>query len=277
MTKKIITSIAKTDTYKSLSTFSSVKEMNLALQHYQIKFDAELTKTEKTVLITLSHYSCIYPGVSFLRKRKIGELVGKSRRTIIRVCNRLETLGIIRQYNLKRENDLLQTVNAIVILPIDNDTEPPITQHVTPAPADFVTPKSLIILKQKKEIKNTYIPKTPYDKFKERAACFISNKKLIQTLYGIYRAQTVPLKTSFNSEETLNSGLQSLKIVLQATKQKTIRNLPGYFNGTLKKLLKELYFSTLHELGWNEKTASTPIGIPAVTNLSYTLENYISQ
>ncbi|MEK3796949.1 hypothetical protein MHI18_01625 [Peribacillus sp. FSL H8-0477] len=80
MTKKIITSIAKTDTYTSLSTFSSVKEMNLALQHYQITFDAELTKTEKTVLITLSHYSCIYPRVSFLRKRKIGELVGKSRR-----------------------------------------------------------------------------------------------------------------------------------------------------------------------------------------------------
>lgn len=251
--------------------------MNLALQHYQVKFDAELTNTEKTVLVTLSHYSCIYPGVSFLRKRKIGELVGKSRRTIIRVCNRLETLGIIRQYSLKRENDLLQTVNAIVILPTDNDTEPQITQHVTPAPADFVTPKSLIILKQKKEIKNTYTPKTPYDKFKERAACFISNKKLTQTLYGIYRAHTVSLKEAFQPEDILQSGLQSLKITLQATKQKTIRNLPGYFNGTLKKLLKELYFSTLHELGWNEKTASTPLGTPAELNLLYTLETYISQ
>ena len=268
MTKKPITSIAKTDTYQSLSTFSSVKEMNLALQHYQIKFDAELTNTEKTVLVTLSHYSCIYPGVSFLRKRKIGELVGKSRRTIIRVCNRLETLGIIRQYSLKRESDLLQTVNAIVILPTINDVEPPITH---------VTPKSLIILKQKKEIKNTYIPKTTYDTFKERAACFISNKKLIQTLYQVYRAQTVPLKTAFDPEDILHSGLQSLKITLQATKQKTIRNLPGYFNGTLKKLLKELYFSTLHDLGWNEKTASTPIGTPAESNLAYTLGIYISQ
>ncbi|MEK3796950.1 hypothetical protein MHI18_01630 [Peribacillus sp. FSL H8-0477] len=132
---------------------------------------------------------------------------------------------------------MLQTVNAIVILPTKNDTEPPITQHVTPAPADFVTPKSLIILKQKKEIKNTYTPKTPYDTFKERAACFISNKKIIQTLYGIYRAQTVSLKAAFQPEDILKSGLQSLTITLQATKQKTIRNLPGYFNGTSKSCI----------------------------------------
>ena len=77
MTKKPISSIAKTDTYKSLSTFSSVKEMNLALKHYQIKFDAELTNTEKSVLVTLSHYSCIYPGVSFCANEKLVSWWGK--------------------------------------------------------------------------------------------------------------------------------------------------------------------------------------------------------
>jgi len=277
MTKKPITSIANNETYQSLATFSSVTEMNHALRHYQTQFAAELTKTEKTVLVTLSHYSCIYPGVSFLRKRTIGELVGKSRRTIIRVCNRLESLGIIRQYHLKRQSDMQQTVNAIVILPTSNDTEPQITQLVTQAPAKIVTPKSLSISKQNKEIKNTYIPKSPYDKFKERAACFISNKKLIQTLYGIYRAQTVPLITAYEPEDILNTGLQSLKITLQATKQKTIRNLPGYFNGTLKKLLNELYFTALYEIGWNEKTASTPLGTPADVNQPYSLEMFISQ
>ena len=66
----------------------------------------------------LHRYNAKYTGVSFLRKNQIGDLIGKSRRTAIRACRRLEELGIIRQYEMKRSSDMQQTSNAIVVQPI---------------------------------------------------------------------------------------------------------------------------------------------------------------
>lgn len=94
----------------------SVEELNGAVRLHRTNND--LTRTELAVLEVLAQYSCVDPGVSYLRKSKIAELVGKSRRTVIRICNRLESLGIIRQYKRMRQSgDRRQTSNSIVIQP----------------------------------------------------------------------------------------------------------------------------------------------------------------
>lgn len=102
----------------------TVEELNAAVREHKKRHN--LSATERAVLDLLSQYSCVTIGESFLAKSTIAELVGKSRRTIIRVCIRLEALGIIVQHKRMRQTgDKRQTSNLIVILP----TEP---AHGTP-------------------------------------------------------------------------------------------------------------------------------------------------
>jgi len=104
-------------TYRSLSPFESVEAMDEATKHHQNAH--KLSSTELDVLDVLSKYSCVYKGVSYLCKRSIGLLVGKSKRTVVRVCNRLEDFGIIQQHDMNRfTGDRKQTSNAVVIAPI---------------------------------------------------------------------------------------------------------------------------------------------------------------
>ena len=66
----------------------------------------------------LHTHSAKFFGVSFKTKKKIAEALHISRRTIIRVCLYLESLGIVKQLEMKRKSDMKQTSNAIVIQPI---------------------------------------------------------------------------------------------------------------------------------------------------------------
>jgi len=116
-TKSIYLQADKT-TYKELQSFETVADMDEIIRIHK---DAQkLSKTELEVLEVISQFSCKYPGVSYLSKSKIAEKIGKVRRTIIRACNRLENLGIIRQYETKRvTGDRRQSSNIIVICPME--------------------------------------------------------------------------------------------------------------------------------------------------------------
>lgn len=107
------------ETYIKLQSFSSISELNESIKLVRKQYGEQLNKTDISVLDALSRYSCVYFGVSFRSKSNIADELGVSRRTVIRSCNKLETLGIIKQYVLKRHNgDRRQSANAIVILPI---------------------------------------------------------------------------------------------------------------------------------------------------------------
>jgi Helix-turn-helix domain len=100
--------------------FKTIDQLNETVRIH--KRNPKLNDTDRAVLDLLAQYSCKNIGKSWLAKGKIAELVGKSRRTIIRVCNKLEKLGIIRQYERRRETgDRRQTSNLIVIQPAKSD------------------------------------------------------------------------------------------------------------------------------------------------------------
>ncbi|MED4298290.1 helix-turn-helix domain-containing protein [Priestia megaterium] len=121
MAKEKIEIIASVETYKNLSSFESIDTLNEAIRSYIERFKDQLNKTHVAVLKVLHRYSAKHLGVSFLTKRNIGKLVGKSRATIIRVCNHLEDLGIIKQLEMKRSSDMKQTSNAVIIQPIQTE------------------------------------------------------------------------------------------------------------------------------------------------------------
>ena len=147
---------ATTETFKQLSTFGAVAELNEAVRQH--KYANDLTTTDESVLNVIARHACKFVGVCFIRKSAIAEQVGKSRRTVVRVCNKLAELGIIAQQPLQRKNgDRMQTANAIVVQPADYadiETMHEIT-NVTP-----MTAQETNNLKQKLNNKNTKETKT---------------------------------------------------------------------------------------------------------------------
>ncbi len=222
------------DTYRKLSTFKSVDHMNEAIRTHA----RQLTGTAAAVFEVLSRYSCKYPGVSFLTKTNIGKLVGKSRRTIIRACQRLEELGMIRQYELRRQSDGQQTSNAIVILPA---AEAPVTQ----ATCENDTPVSSSSLSENRSIQNTTasVPASvsPYVRFKQ----LIADKKQRNQLYGVWLAHTSYLKTAYDPAVLLNVGITA---AMTACKANGVRNLTAYYSGILNRMLDRLYYAETFSL-----------------------------
>lgn len=243
--------IAGEDTYTNLASFESIEQLNGTVRKY--KEDYALSKTELAVLNLLHRYSAKYKGVSFLRKGKIGELIGKSRRTVIRVCQRLEALGIIRQYEVARPTDKRQTSNAIVIQPAVVDKQQPIVADVTPEPSENVTPVKQLPPKTNNIINNTYagasVPASPYVKFKNVVNYFVQDSKLTNKLYGIYLAQTSFIRHCYESSELLDAGIQAIAATFQATKRKKLRNPAGYYHGTLDRMLDRMYFDLVSDMG----------------------------
>lgn len=121
MTKQAITIISGEETFCNLATFEDIKQLNDTVRTYKELYADSLSKTAVEVLNVLHRHSAKFTGVSFLTKNNIAKLVGKSRRTVIRVCQALEDIGVISQYEMKRRSDMRQTSSAIVIQPIKSD------------------------------------------------------------------------------------------------------------------------------------------------------------
>src|SRR5699024_6976257 len=85
------------------------------------KQEYALSQTDIAILDAISRYACKYTGVCFLSKQGIAEEAGfTSRRTAIRACNRMEKLGMMKQYETRRvSGDKRQSANIIVIQPVE--------------------------------------------------------------------------------------------------------------------------------------------------------------
>ena len=130
--KQAITILASIETYENLVSFQNLKELNDTVRAYKDQFADQLNKNQLAVLNHLHTHSCKYFGVSF-KSKKIAEVLHISRRTVIRACQHLELLGIIKQLEMKRKSDMRQTSNIIVIQPIITKEE-----FVTEAPTKTV-------------------------------------------------------------------------------------------------------------------------------------------
>jgi len=199
MKKRKIEIIASVESYENLSTFKSIDELNETVRNYKEEYKDELNKTDIELLNILHSYSAKHTGVSFLTKNKIAKLLNCTRRTVVRKCNKLESLGIIKQYETKRKSDMQQTSNAIVILPIQVEVEEVMKvektkekeQNVTQDSAKMSHQKNNISLKQIHNIKhlnmiNTASSRKAYVKLVpkrlQQYQAFFGNK--IKSLYG---------------------------------------------------------------------------------------------
>lgn len=127
------------ETYRSLQPFHTVEELNANTSAIRAQFGKEMTRATYGVLDVLHRWSCKYPGVCYRSKAKIAEGLGVTRRTVIRACNTLESMGVIAQHETKRQGgDRRQSSNAIVFVAIAPTPED--TPKVTPGCRTIDTP-----------------------------------------------------------------------------------------------------------------------------------------
>lgn len=267
MAKSAITIIASEETYTNLSTFCTIDELNHAVRTHLENHTDDLNKSAISVLKLLHGYSCKHLGVSFLRKNTIANLIGISRRTVIRACNLLVQLGIIKQYEMKRDTDKLQTSNAIVIQPVTHD----VTNSETSYPdtkMDLIRPKldcekqpdtqeSTELTHQKDNFssKTNTNTKDHNKRYKERLSAdftssrvpkeftrfvrnFYNNAKTIEEFWKVVKYQT-RYHSHYSEEDRVDLALDSFKQLVRNIKlgKRKIRSIFAYFNGIVDKFL----------------------------------------
>jgi DNA-binding MarR family transcriptional regulator len=216
-----------------MQTFISVAEMDEAIRCH--KRNNQLNKTEIAVLDVLARFSCKEIGKSFLAKNTIAKLIGKSRRTVIRACNRLESLGIIRQYERKRTTgDRRQTSNLIVILPAEETL-------VTPACHTEETPQRNLnnnTYKETEESANSLrrsIPAPIYNAF----APYFNADDLYNVVGVLYRAKA-SVDRSITVEDFAQEFIDAFKTVVFKYKRGRVRSLAGYLFVTWRQVAIEI-------------------------------------
>ena len=125
--KQAIDIIAGEETYNNLSTFTDIEDLNETVRVYKDTIKADIKRTDVqarliTLLKLLKEHSCKYLGVSFMWKNTIAKQLKCSYKTVQRLTKKLEELGMIKQLAMKSvSNRMLQTGNAILILPISEE------------------------------------------------------------------------------------------------------------------------------------------------------------
>lgn len=200
----------------------TIDELNAAVKAH--KRNNKLNKTEIEVLELLSRYSVKEIGRSWLSKSTIAELVGKSRRTIIRVCKRLEELGIIRQYTRKRQTgDRRQTSNLIVIQPIKSE-------HVTPECHTKETPSRN--LNNNNTYQETEVPSNalkgsiPAPIYEAMSRYF--NADNIYKYYGILLRAKASINRNILIEDDPEPFVEAWYATILKAKRGKIRNMSNY-------------------------------------------------
>lgn len=265
--KQTISILASTETYENLVSFQNLKELNDTVRTYKEQFADQLNKNQLAVLNHLHSHSCKYFGVSFKSKKKIAEALLISRRTVIRACRHLESLGIIKQLEMKRKSDMRQTSNIIVIQPIIVEK-----QIVTPSPDKNVeichTKKTTTIsLKQKNKniskrnsIQNNSMPEENIkqanfiahwvpERFTSLASAYYSKAKTIQEFWIVVKqcnriVNHTTGQTAFDKEQELQIGVQAMKEFAMKVKDgvKMKKGKFAYFNGIVNNLMNKYYF-----------------------------------
>ncbi|MFD1926959.1 MarR family transcriptional regulator [Sporosarcina siberiensis] len=234
------------ETYMSLQPFQTIEQLNANTAEIRKQYGDQLTRATYQVLDVLARYSCKYYGVSYRSKSKIATELGITRRTVINACNKLESLGVIVQHELRRHSgDRRQSSNAIVFVAIITIEKEIKKEDFTPKVHTKETPLNSNNINQ--SLHDTFASQQSlYNRFKSLLLNSIGEDTLASRLYGVYRAQSIKLKRfeihRDKSELFEELALQALNITTQATRSKSIRNITGYYSGVLQELIGKALF-----------------------------------
>ncbi|MEH7149573.1 helix-turn-helix domain-containing protein [Bacillus thuringiensis] len=245
--KQAITILASEETYENLVSFQTIEELNDTVRAYKKQY--KLNKNQMAVLDHLHSHSCKYFGVSFKSKKKIADALHISRRTVIRVCQYLESLGIIKQLEMKRKSDMRQTSNIIVIRPIIAEE-----QIVTEAPTKTVEichTKKTTTKTLKQKIKNINI------RNRNEFQSTVNDNDFID--YRVPQSMRMKLQTAFDSKVINESFKNARNIARKAAKKFNLLADTDIFHNLLANA-SAILFAKTHKYEHNGTLMRNPIG-----------------
>lgn len=269
--KKRIVVIASEESYHNLSSFTDVEEMNKSVRIYRDVIKTSIKRADvQTRLITLleilKRHSCKYLGVSFLLKNTIADKLEVSYKTVQRLMKKIEELGMIKQVPMKRKKDMLQTGNAIIIIPVIEDVSDKTPLKKTDKCPTIKTTNSF--LKQKINNKRNTVAQISHvdnsfdepikqanfvaswvpDRFIGLVGSFYSEAKTIPEFWQVIKqcnkvVNTTTGERAFTKDQELIIAIKAFKeYVMKVKKGVRIDNIFGYYNGIVNKLMDKLYF-----------------------------------
>ncbi|MYL54653.1 hypothetical protein GLW08_15060 [Pontibacillus yanchengensis] len=196
--------------------------------------------------------------MAYLKNDTIADLIGRSRRTVIRVLNKLVEYSIITRIENMRPNRGGNGANLYIINPsvtrnVSRGQEAKkaeaSTDLATEMPDEPLSFKNIINkeFKESLQVEGSHL-KNSYREFKKLVYCFIPEKHFFYRLYRSYKAQIKSLENLY-AEETLHEvGIHALKAMFSAMKVKEVHNPVGYFSRVVKQKLDDLYLESLREM-----------------------------
>lgn len=268
--KKRIDIIASEESFDNLSTFNDVEEMNKTIRTYRDVIKTSIKRTDVqsrliALLEILKRHSCKQIGVSYMCKNTIAKMLEVSYKTVQRLVKKLEELGMIRQVPMKRKKDMLQTSNAIIIVPVEVVSDKTPTEKSDKCPAIKTTPVSL---KQNiKDIKRNSVPSTSVvdkfvdkisktnfvahwvpERFADLTSCFYREAKIIQEFWKVVKqcnnvVNHTTGERAFTKDQEVTIAIRAFKeFVMKVKSGKKMDNIFGYYNGIVSNLMTKLYF-----------------------------------
>ena len=247
---------------KDYSHLTNTQDMDEAARRHVIENWNEMNPTDRAVLDMIRRYSVKY-GAAHLKHDTMADKIGKSNVTVRRAIRKLEKLDIIERIHYIRPVMNGLGANIYTILPfIDQSTltMPTTVDKPSDSKTDDIVPESEAFSSKSKNIKthtltDTYpaepipTPTTLFGRMKELLSTTIGDSSLARQLFGIYRAQSLRMM-KFSIHEHQGElfeqlAIQALHIAVQATKRKTVRNIAGYFDGVLRKLIDKALFDDI--------------------------------
>lgn len=260
--KKRIDVIAGEESYTNLATFTDIEDMNITVRAYRDTISTSIKRADvQTRLIALlellKRHSCKYVGLSMMCKNTIADKLEVSYKTVQRLIKKLEELGMIRQVEMKRSKDMLQTANAIQIIPTQNDVSDKVhTKESKKCP----TIKTITVsLKQKIKRLNkrnnsvsfssaNFIAHWVPERFSWLTTCFYQDAKTVEEFWKVVRQNNRVInhetdKRAFTVEQELNIAIRAFTEFVMKIKNGTrMNNMFGYFDGIVNNLMDKLYW-----------------------------------
>ncbi|MEK5106501.1 helix-turn-helix domain-containing protein [Cytobacillus sp. FSL K6-0129] len=260
--KNRIDVIAQEESYSNLSSFDDIELMNKAVRNYRDVITASIKRADVrnrliALLEILKRHSCKQIGVSYMCKNTIAKKLEVSYKTVQRLMKKLVDLGMIRQVEMKRKKNMLQTANAVIILPVKEEvTNKQPAKKSKKCPTIKTKSSSL-----KQNINNTkrnnsvklssanfiahWVPKS----FAELTSYFYSEAKAIEEFWKVVKQCNRVVDhmnglRAFTEEQELEIGVQAFKEFVMKIKSgaKMIKGKFAYFNGIVNNLMDKLYF-----------------------------------
>lgn len=265
--KSKIDVVASEESFNNLSSFDEIEEMNRTVRLYKdILHDVIKRADVKVRLINLlellKRYSCKQLGVSYMCKNTIASKLEVSYKTVQRLMKKLEDLGMIRQVAMKRKKDMLQTSNAVLIVPNEDLSDKTSSKKSEKCPTNKTTSSSLkqkINNKERKAVsvlndkinqfkESNYIAHWVPEQFANLAICYYNQAETVQEFWKVIKQSNRVIdhseqKRAFNPKQELHIGIKAFKeFVMKIKQNKNVKNKFGYFNGIVNNLMDKLFF-----------------------------------